>query len=278
MSVSKIKINNLVKRYDGFLLDGVSLEVPSGCVMGLIGENGAGKSTVIKALLGVIGTDGGEILFDGVPQREMSKAMRQKIGVVLDDVSLPAAINLRALDLIMKNIFAEWEQEKFFDLAKRFGLPNDKKIGEFSKGMKMKTAIAAALSHKADILILDEPTSGLDPVARDEILGILYDFMQTPGRATLISSHITSDLEKLCDFVTFISDGKIVLSGEKDALLDKYAVVRGDVRDIDPAAIIKIRRREYGTDALALKSMLPPSFEVSKAGLEDIMLFFVKGE
>lgn len=278
MSVSKIKINNLVKRYDGFLLDGVSLEVPSGCVMGLIGENGAGKSTVIKALLGVIGTDGGEILFDGVPQREMSKAMRQKIGVVLDDVSLPAAINLRALDLIMKNIFAEWEQEKFFELTKRFGLPNDKKIGEFSKGMKMKTAIAAALSHKADILILDEPTSGLDPVARDEILGILYDFMQTPGRATLISSHITSDLEKLCDYVTFISDGKIVLSGEKDALLDKYAVVRGDVRDIDPAAIIKIRRREYGTDALALKSMLPPSFEVSKAGLEDIMLFFVKGE
>lgn len=275
---NKIEIKNLTKHYGGFTLDNVSFGVPRGSVVGLIGENGAGKSTIIKSLLGVINTDGGEILFDGVPLGRLGKNQRQLTGVVLDDVSLPSAVNLRELNGVMKNMFSRWDEQTFFALAERFRLPRDKKTGEFSKGMKMKTAIAAALSHGAETLILDEPTSGLDPVARDEILDILYDFMQNSGHAVLISSHITSDLEKLCDYVVFIHGGKVAVSGEKDALLEEYAVYGGNISDLDPAAVVRVRRRNYGADALVKKSMIPPSFGTEKTTLEDIMLFFVKGE
>lgn len=275
---NKIEIKNLTKHYGGFTLDNVSFGVPRGSVVGLIGENGAGKSTIIKSLLGVINTDGGEILFDGVPLGRLGKNQRQLTGVVLDDVSLPSAVNLRELNAVMKNMFSRWDEQTFFALTERFRLPRDKKTGEFSKGMKMKTAIAAALSHGAETLILDEPTSGLDPVARDEILGILYDFMQNSGHAVLISSHITSDLEKLCDYVVFIHGGKVAVSGEKDALLEEYAVYSGNISDLDPAAVVRVRRRNYGADALVKKSMIPPSFATEKTTLEDIMLFFVKGE
>lgn len=275
---NKIEIKNLTKHYGGFTLDNVSFGVPRGSVVGLIGENGAGKSTIIKSLLGVINTDGGEILFDGVPLGRLGKNQRQLTGVVLDDVSLPSAVNLRELNGVMKNMFSRWDEQTFFALTERFRLPRDKKTGEFSKGMKMKTAIAAALSHGAETLILDEPTSGLDPVARDEILDILYDFMQNSGHAVLISSHITSDLEKLCDYVVFIHGGKVAVSGEKDALLEEYAVYGGNISDLDPAAVVRVRRRNYGADALVKKSMIPPSFGTEKTTLEDIMLFFVKGE
>lgn len=275
---NKIEIKNLTKHYGGFTLDNVSFGVPCGSVVGLIGENGAGKSTIIKSLLGVINTDGGEILFDGVPLGRLGKNQRQLTGVVLDDVSLPSAVNLRELNTVMKNMFSRWDEQTFFALTERFRLPRDKKTGEFSKGMKMKTAIAAALSHGAETLILDEPTSGLDPVARDEILDILYDFMQNSGHAVLISSHITSDLEKLCDYVVFIHGGKVAVSGEKDALLEEYAVYGGNISDLDPAAVVRVRRRNYGADALVKKSMIPPSFGTEKTTLEDIMLFFVKGE
>ena len=275
---NKIEIKNLTKHYGGFTLDNVSFGVPRGSVVGLIGENGAGKSTIIKSLLGVINTDGGEILFDGVPLGRLGKNQRQLTGVVLDDVSLPSAVNLRERNTVMKNMFSRWDEQTFFALTERFRLPRDKKTGEFSKGMKMKTAIAAALSHGAETLILDEPTSGLDPVARDEILDILYDFMQNSGHAVLISSHITSDLEKLCDYVVFIHGGKVAVSGEKDALLEEYAVYGGNISDLDPAAVVRVRRRNYGADALVKKSMIPPSFGTEKTTLEDIMLFFVKGE
>ena len=275
---NKIEIKNLTKHYCGFTLDNVSFGVPRGSVVGLIGENGAGKSTIIKSLLGVINTDGGEILFDGVPLGRLGKNQRQLTGVVLDDVSLPSAVNLRELNAVMKNMFSRWDEQTFFALTERFRLPRDKKTGEFSKGMKMKTAIAAALSHGAETLILDEPTSGLDPVARDEILDILYDFMQNSGHAVLISSHITSDLEKLCDYVVFIHGGKVAVSGEKDALLEEYAVYGGNISDLDPAAVVRVRRRNYGADALVKRSMIPPSFGTEKTTLEDIMLFFVKGE
>ena len=274
---NKIEIKNLTKHYGGFTLDNVSFGVPCGSVVGLIGENGAGKSTIIKSLLGVINTDGGEILFDGVPLGRLAKNQRQLTGVVLDDVSLPSAVNLRELNAVMKNMFSRWDEQTFFALTERFRLPRDKKTGEFSKGMKMKTAIAAALSHGAETLILDEPTSGLDPVARDEILDILYDFMQNSGHAVLISSHITSDLEKLCDYVVFIHGGKVAVSGEKDALLEEYAVYGGNISDLD-AAVVRVRRRNYGADALVKRSMIPPSFGTEKTTLEDIMLFFVKGE
>ena len=275
---NKIEIKNLTKHYGGFTLDNVSFGVPRGSVVGLIGENGAGKSTIIKSLLGVINTDGGEILFDGVPLGRLGKNQRQLTGVVLDDVSLPSAVNLRELNAVMKNMFSRWDEQTFFALTERFRLPRDKKTGEVSKGMKMRTAIAAALSHGAETLILDEPTSGLDPVARDEILDILYDFMQNSGHAVLISSHITSDLEKLCDYVVFIHGGKVAVSGEKDALLEEYAVYGGNISDLDPAAVVRVRRRNYGADALVKRSMIPPSFGTEKTTLEDIMLFFVKGE
>ena len=268
----------LTKRFGDFTLDRVSFTVPEGCVVGFIGENGAGKSTTIKCLLGLVNPDGGKAEVFGKPAETLSKEEKNRIGAVLGENCLPENLTLKEVSAVMKNVFGNWNEGCFFEYARKFALPEEKKMREFSRGMQQKAAIAVALSHEARLLVLDEPTSGLDPVARDEILDILYDFMQDESRSVLISSHIVSDLEKLCDYIVFIHGGKVAVSGEKDALLEEYAVYGGNISDLDPAAVVRVRRRNYGADALVKRSMIPPSFGTEKTTLEDIMLFFVKGE
>ncbi len=276
-----LSINGLSKHYTNFDVNNVSFDIPDGMVVGLIGENGAGKSTIIKSILGVVHPDGGEIVFNGTPVSKLNKAERQKISFVLDDMGLPIELTLSMLDKVLSNIYGKWDSAKFHSLVQRFQLPENKLFKEFSKGMKMKVTIAVALSYESNLLILDEPTSGLDPVVRDEILQMIYDYNQENNHAALISSHITTDLEKICDYIVYIHNGRVIFNEEKDELLSKYAVYSVDeqqFKELDKAAIIKVLHREYGTDVLALKEKMPQDFDFKAVTLDDIMLFYSKGE
>lgn len=276
-----LSINGLSKHYTNFDVNNVSFDIPDGMVVGLIGENGAGKSTIIKSILGVVHPDGGEIVFTGTPVSKLNKAERQKISFVLDDMGLPIELTLSMLDKVLSNIYGKWDSAKFHSLVQRFQLPENKLFKEFSKGMKMKATIAVALSYESNLLILDEPTSGLDPVVRDEILQMIYDYNQENNHAALISSHITTDLEKICDYIVYIHNGRVIFNEEKDELLSKYAVYSVDeqqFKELDKAAIIKVLHREYGTDVLALKEKMPQDFDFKAVTLDDIMLFYSKGE
>lgn len=276
-----LSINGLSKHYTNFDVNNVSFDIPDGMVVGLIGENGAGKSTIIKSILGVVHPDGGEIVFNGTPVSILNKAERQKISFVLDDMGLPIELTLSMLDKVLSNIYGKWDSAKFHSLVQRFQLPENKLFKEFSKGMKMKATIAVALSYESNLLILDEPTSGLDPVVRDEILQMIYEYNQENNHAALISSHITTDLEKICDYIVYIHNGRVIFNEEKDTLLSKYAVYSVDeqqFKELGKAAIIKVLHREYGTDVLALKEKMPQDFDFKAVTLDDIMLFYSKGE
>lgn len=249
--------------------------------MGLIGENGAGKSTIIKSILGVVHSDSGHILFNGTEISKISKKERQQISFVLDDTGLPMELNLTMLCNVLSCIYDKWDAAKFSELIRRFSLPDKKALKEFSKGMKMKAAIAVALSYDSRLLILDEPTSGLDPVVRDEMLQMIYDYNKDGNRAVLLSSHITTDLEKICDYIVYIHEGKIIFNEEKDELLNKYAVYSIDekqLEEIDKDALLRIIEREYGMEVLAKKDKMPRDFEYKPVTLDDIMLFYSKGE
>ena len=275
-----IRIQNLTKRFEGFALEGVSFGVPRGAVVGFIGENGAGKSTTIKSILGLIRPDGGSIEVFGKDVGSLTKEERGRIGAVLGDGKLPENLTAKDLDGVFRHIFARWDAAAFFAYLDRFALPRGKKIKDFSRGMRQKFALAVALSHGADVLVLDEPTAGLDPVARDEILDILYDFMQDERRPVLISSHIVSDLEKLCDYIAFIHRGRLVFFEEKDALYEKYAVLRAPLETLRSCAdaVVAVHRGEFGAGALVLRAKLPAGIPVERAGIEDIMLYFARGE
>ncbi len=276
-----LSIKGLNKHYTNFEMDGVSFDIPEGTVVGLIGENGAGKSTVIKSILGAVHPDGGQIIFDGKPIDRLSKAEKQKISFVLDDMGLPLELSMSMLDKVLSNVFEKWDSAKFRQLLQQFGLPEKKLLKEFSRGMKMKAAIAVALSYDSQLLILDEPTSGLDPVIRDEILEMIYDYNRHEGHAALISSHITTDLEKICDYIVYLHNGRVVFNEEKDELLAKYAVYSVDkiqLEELDKTAVVKILRREYGVDVLAIKQKMPSDFDFKPVSLDDIMLFYSKGE
>ena len=275
-----IRIQNLTKRFEGFALEGVSFAVPRGAVVGFIGENGAGKSTTIKSILGLIRPDGGSIEVFGKDVGLLTKEERGRLGAVLGDGKLPENLTAKDLDGVFRHIFARWDAAAFFAYLDRFALPRGKKIKDFSRGMRQKFALAVALSHGADVLVLDEPTAGLDPVARDEILDILYDFMQDERRSVLISSHIVSDLEKLCDYIAFIHRGRLVFFEEKDALYEKYAVLRAPLETLRSCAdaVVAVHRGEFGAGALVLRAKLPAGIPVERAGIEDIMLYFARGE
>ena len=276
-----LSINGLSKHYTNFDVNNVSFDIPDGMVVGLIGENGAGKSTIIKSILGVVHPDGGEIVFNGTPVSKLNKAERQKISFVLDDMGLPIELTLSMLDKVLSNIYGKWDSAKFHSLVQRFQLPENKLFNEVSNGMQMKATLAVALSYESNLLILDEPTSGLDPVVRDEILQMIYDYNQENNHAALISSHITTDLEKICDYIVYIHNGRVIFNEEKDELLSKYAVYSVDeqqFKELDKAAIIKVLHREYGTDVLALKEKMPQDFDFKAVTLDDIMLFYSKGE
>lgn len=276
-----LEITGLCKQYKGFSLKNVSFTLPSGCVMGFIGENGAGKSTTIKAILNLIHRDAGSIHLLGQDNIADERAVKERIGVVLEDGCFLNTMSARQVDVLMGKAYQNWHSEQFFGFLKRFGIDTDKKIKDYSKGMRMKVNIAAAMSHDAELLLMDEPTSGLDPVVRDEVLDLFYDFMQDEGHSILMSSHITSDLDKIADYITFIHQGRIVLSEPRDEILDTYGVLHCTAEQLaalDPSAVRGKRMGVFGCEALVRRDGVPANWSVEPVNIEQVMLFLTRGE
>ncbi len=284
MSNYALKLTNITKKYDDFILDNVSFNVPKGNIVGLIGENGAGKSTTLNSILDIIERDSGNVFILDSEKNKISNATREKIGVVFDGNNFPEDLTPQKLNNVLKAIYSNWEEQKFYELLEKFSLPKNKKIKKFSKGMKMKLSISVALSHKAQLLILDEATSGLDPVVRDDILDILLDFVQEENNSILMSSHITSDLEKIADYIIFIHKGKVIFEEKKDNLIYNYGIMKCKLKefnDIEKKDIIRYRKMDYGYEILIKnKKELEkkyPNVIMDNIKIEDIMLMYVKG-
>lgn len=292
-----VDVKNLTKCYDGFCLNNISFQIPWGCVVGFVGENGAGKSTTIKAMLGLLPVEEGEIYVAGHNVREESKGddWREYTGVVFDECNFPAELRVKNISKSMKYIFRTWDEQRFSEYLNRFELPLNKKVKELSKGMKMKLSIAAALSHDSRILILDEATSGLDPVVRNEILGIFQEFVEDEQHAVFISSHITSDIEKIADYIMLIHKGKLLLYENKDELIYNYGIVRctGQQAEKIPGELIKGKwenafetsvlvkdRALFESDGLEALMENPEDARpvLDKVTIEDILVYMVKNE
>lgn len=277
--MNALEIKNLTKAYPGFLLDHLNLALPSGCIMGLIGENGAGKSTTIKLILDMIHKDGGSITILGKDNGDRIELTKEEIGVVMDDVGLPECLTVTQVGKVMKHTFRNWDEAEYNRLVQKFALPEKKSFKEFSRGMKMKLGITIAMSHNSKLLILDEATSGLDPVVRDEVLEMLSDFTRDENHSILISSHIVSDLEKLCDYVAFLHRGKLLLCEEKDRLLAEYGLVRCTAEEMGklPVHALKFKKENpYGVEAMVLRNAVPPHIGVSPISIEELFVFMVK--
>ena len=280
--MNAIEIKGLEKRYDGFQLGSFDLTLPSGCIMGLVGETGAGKSTTIKLIMNAIGRDAGEISVLGVDNRSAGfRDVKEDIGVVLDEAYFPEVMSARNVGKVMALTYKNWDAAAFEGYLKKFSLAPDKIFKDYSRGMRMKLAIAAALSHGAKLLILNEATSGLDPMARDELLDIFNDFTRDENCSILLSSHIVSDLEKICDYIAFLHKGRLVLCEEKDRLLEEYALIRlteERLRELPEESIISRRASGYATEALVLRGGIPAAIPTEHTSLEDIILFMAKGD
>ena len=280
--MNAIEIKGLTKRYKDFALEGLDLTLPMGCVLGLVGANGAGKSTTIRLIMDAMERDGGTVEVLGVDnQSQEFQKVKEEVGVVLDETCVPEFITARQLGKIMADTYRNWEQDAYERWLDKFQLPGNKKFKEYSRGMTMKLGIAAALSHRARLLLLDEATSGLDPMVREELLEVFADFAAQDGHAVLISSHIVSDLEKICDYVAFLEKGRLVLCEEKDVLLDRYGILkcgREDLNRVDPAALHGVRLGQFGAEALVERDRAPRDMVVDRATLEDIILHLAKEE
>ena len=277
--MNAIEIKDLCKTYPGFSLDHVNLTLPCGCIMGLVGENGAGKSTTIRLVLDMIARDSGTITLLGKDNRENIRLLKEDIGVVLDEVGIPACLNPKQVGKIMANTFRNWEQAVYDSLLEKLAVPPEKPFKDFSKGMKMKLGIAIALSHRPKLLILDEATSGLDPVVRDEVLDLFSEFTREESHAVLISSHIVSDLEKICDYIAFLHRGKLLLCEEKDALKEKYGILRcskDQLSALPPEAVIGRKETAYGVEAIARRDAVPAGLSLSPIDIEELFIFMVK--
>lgn len=280
-----LKIRNLRKSYDGFLLD-CSLDVLPGCVTGLIGRNGAGKSTTFKAILGLISTDSGLIEIFGKDINNFSASDKQNLGVVLSDSGFSGYLTINDIIPVLQNIYKNFDQALFMEHLQKFQLPCNKKIKEFSTGMKAKLKVLVAVSHNARLLILDEPTAGLDVIARDELLGILREFMEKDeSRSILISSHISSDLENLCDDIYMINNGKIIMHEDTDVLLSDYALIKVNeeqYKKLDRQYILRIKKENYGYSCLTNQRQYYidnyPQIAVEKGNIDEVILMMAKGE
>lgn len=277
-----IEIKNLTKKYDGFTLDNVSFDVPKGSIMGFIGQNGAGKTTTINSLLNIINWDSGEIKLLGQEMPEHEYEVKEQISAIFDVLPFNDDLSAKQLTRIMRGIWKEWNEDTFLKYLERFQLPFKKKFGQFSKGMKMKLQIAAGLSHNAKLLIMDEATTGLDPVVRNEILDIFLEYLQDENNSILMSSHITSDLEKIADMVTFIDKGRILLTGIKDEILENHGVVKcskKDFEDFEREDYISARVTDFGAEVMVSdRSKAGKKYSgavIDKTTLEEIMLFYV---
>lgn len=280
-----IVIKNLTKKYNEFTLNNVSFTVPKGSIMGFVGENGAGKTTTIKAILDLIRMDEGEITVHGTSSVQLPKEIKAEIGVVFDGSNLHDNMNVGSINIVMKNIYPNWDEKKYGEYVEQFQLPKKKIIKEYSRGMKMKLSIAIALSHHSKLLILDEATSGLDPMVRDEILDIFLDFIQNEEHTIFLSSHIISDIEKIADYVTFIHKGKIVFSESKDNLIYQYGVIhcpKAEVVGIEPSYIVGIRENNFGAEVMIRNKddfqRKHRQLSVDRTTIEEIMLFVSKGK
>lgn len=274
-----IETRGLTKHFKDFTLDSLDLELPEGCILGLIGENGAGKTTAIKLLLGILNPDSGTASVLGQDISGDMSRLKEDIGVVLDEPGLPEKLTLRQLEKIMPSIYKSWSREDFSHYIRRMELPEDKPYKEFSRGMKMKLGLVLALSHKPRLLLLDEATSGLDPVVRDSVTDLLLDFTRDKGHSVLISSHIVSDLEKLCDYIAFLHKGKLMLLEEKDALMEEYGLLqcsREEAERIDPSAIIGRRDNPYGSRLIVRTDALPRGTKTQPVSIEELFVFMVK--
>lgn len=279
-----LQIEHLDKSYSEFALKDICLQLPKGSIMGLIGENGAGKSTMMKAVLNLIQKDRGEIEILGRHMEEDAGSLKEEIGVVFDEIHFHETLTPKRIGKICANAYKSWDMQEYEGYLKRFNLPVEKEIKTFSKGMKVQLSLATALSHHAKLLILDEATSGLDPVVRDEILDIFLDFVQDEEHSILVSSHITSDLEKAADYITFLHNGKILLSKSKDELIYHYGILRCGkeaFEQLEKEDILAFRKMDYQYEVLvADRKAMQKKYEktvVDAATLEEIMLLYIKG-
>ena len=277
--MNALEIKNLTKSFSGFKLDNLNLTLPSGCIMGLIGENGAGKSTTIKLILDMLHKDSGTIKILGKDNQDNIYLTKEDIGVVMDEVGIPECLNAKQVGKIMRYTFRNWNDEEYANYLKKLSIPADKPFKEFSRGMKMKLGIAIAMSHESKLLLLDEATSGLDPVVRDEVVEMLSEFTRDENHSILISSHIVSDLEKLCDYVAFLHKGKLLLCEEKDRLLGEYGIIHctaEQLSELDSKAIKHKKETPYGVEAIVLRDNIPPNIKISPISIEELFIFMVK--
>lgn len=283
--MNALEIKNISKIYKNFKLDDISFVLPCGHIMGLIGENGAGKSTIINCILDIIEKDSGSISVLGQKNDKNNVSLKENIGVVLDPSDVYDNYTVKQVENIMKDVYKQWNHEVYDYYIQKFALPLNKIIKDFSRGMKMKMAITIALSYQPKLLILDEATSGLDPIMRDEILDVFMEFVQDENHAILLSSHISSDLEKIADYITFIHEGKLILSTSKDELIYEYGLMkcRNDEFDkIEKEDIIRYRIKTYEVEILVKDrekmAKKYPNCIVDPTKLDDIMMLYVKGE
>lgn len=277
--MNAIEIRNLTKIYESFALDNLNLTLPSGCIMGLIGENGAGKSTTIKLILDIIKRNNGTITIFGQDNIQNITALKEDIGVVTDEIGFPECLTAKQINKIMRHTFKNWDENYYFDLLKRMDVPDNKEFKKFSRGTKMKLGIAVAMSHNPKLLLLDEPTSGLDPVVRDEVVELFSEFTRDETHSVLISSHIVSDLEKICDYIAFLHKGKLMLCEEKDALYSDFGMVhctKEQLAELAPSAIIGTKESPYGVNVIVRRNAVPSGMNIMPVNIEELFIFMVK--
>lgn len=279
-----LEVNNLSKEFKDFTLKNISFKMDKGYIMGFIGPNGAGKSTTIKLILNLLKKDNGNIKVFGLDNEKDERKVKDKIGFVLDENYYYEELNPKEMKKIIAPYYSKWDDNIFNKYMKEFNVPIDKKIKELSKGMKMKFSLAIALSHDAELLIMDEPTSGLDPVVRSELLDILYNIIQDENKGVFFSTHITSDLDKIADYITFINNGEIVFSEPKDDIIENYGLVKGSKEYLNGKIkkhLIGVKENQFGFEGLTndkkkIREFINDRLIVERPSLEDIMLYFTR--
>lgn len=279
-----LEVTGLNKSYDRFALKDVSFSLPEGCITGFIGINGAGKTTTLRSILGLASGVTGSIRFFGMDMKENERQIKDRIGVVLDSGGFYEDLSLNEMKKILAPAYSSWCEEDYRSYLERFSLNPKEKIKNLSRGMKVKYALALALSHKAELLIMDEPTSGLDPLSRSQLLNVLRDYMEQGGKGVLFSTHITSDLDKIADILIMINQGRIVFQGEKDALMDRYRIIKGRKRELNEnirSLFLSIHETDFGftgmTSHVSQIQELLPNILLERPTVEDIMLSLIEG-
>lgn len=280
-----IEVVGLTKSFEGFGLHDVTFSLPQGYITGLIGCNGAGKSSLIKTLVNLTHRDSGEISILGMPVEQLGRETKSRIGVVFDDDYYYSHLSGATMKRIIASFFPNWNEERFSSLVQAFDLPLRRRIGKYSRGMKTKFAVAAALAHEPDLLLMDEPTSGLDPASRRQILQILREFIQDESKSVLFSTHITTDLERIADYIVFLQAGRVTFAGRKDEMLDTYVIVKGAPELLDADVrneFIGLRESAVGFEGLFqgrrnAKRLFADHALIERPTLEDVMVYTGKG-